>query len=149
MNTARAVLHVGLPKTGTSFLQGTMRANSEVLARGGVHLPTAEGERLFLAVLYLTGRSQAWGRSAERGQKDLDRLTLAREVLGLQLNGRRSTSRLPALVDLLLSKPLISVPLAAKALKVSPQAVEGMIGQLGSSARELTGRGRYRAWGIV
>jgi uncharacterized protein DUF1612/DNA binding protein with HTH domain len=86
---------------------------------------------------------------AERGHKDLDRLTLAREILGVPLKGRRSTSRLPALVDLLLSKPLVSVPLAAKALKVSPQAVEGMIGQLGSSARELTGRGRYRAWGIV
>src|SRR3954468_22422786 len=87
--------------------------------------------------------------AADRGQKDLDRLTLAREILGVQLNGRRSTSRLPALVDLLLSKPLVSVPLAAKALKVSPQAVEGMMGQLGASARELTGRGRYRAWGII
>ena len=87
--------------------------------------------------------------AADRGHKDLDRLTLAREVLGVQLNGRRSTSRLPALVDLLLSKPLISVPLAAKELKVSPQAVEGMIGELGATPRELTGRGRYRAWGIV
>ena len=87
--------------------------------------------------------------AADRGQKDLDRLTLAREVLGVQLKGRRSTSRLPALVDLLLSKPLVSVPLAAKALKVSPQAVEGMIEALGASARELTGRGRYRAWGII
>ena len=87
--------------------------------------------------------------AAERGHKDLDRLTLAREVLGVRLKGRRSTSRLPALVDLLLSKPLVSVPLAAKELKVSPQAVEGMMGELGSSARELTGRGRYRAWGII
>ena len=87
--------------------------------------------------------------AAERGQKDLDRLTLAREVLGVQLKGRRSTSRLPALADLILSRPLISVPLAAKELKVSPQAVEGMMGQLGASARELTGRGRYRAWGII
>jgi Protein of unknown function (DUF1612)/HTH DNA binding domain len=87
--------------------------------------------------------------AADRGQKDLDRLTLAREILGVQLKGRRSTSRLPALVDLLLSKPLVSVPLAAKALKVSPQAVEGMIEALGASARELTGRGRYRAWGII
>ena len=42
-----------------------------------------------------------------------------------------------------------SVPLAAKEPKVSTQAVEGIMGQLGSSARELTGRGRYRAWGII
>src|SRR3954469_11642208 len=87
--------------------------------------------------------------AADRGHKDLDRLTLAREILGVQLKGRRSTSRLPALVDLLLSKPLVSVPLAAKALKVSPQAVEGMIEALGASARELTPRGRYRAWGVI
>ncbi len=69
MTTARAVLHVGLPKTGTSFVQGTMRANAELLATRIVHLPAAEGERLFLAVLHLTDRSQTWGRSSERGRK--------------------------------------------------------------------------------
>jgi hypothetical protein len=69
MNSARAVLHVGLPKTGTSFVQGTMRANLDLLAAQGVHLPSAEGERLFLAVLHLTDRSQTWGRSSERGRK--------------------------------------------------------------------------------
>lgn len=69
MPTPRAVLHVGLPKTGTSFVQGTMRANRDLLAAHGVHLPEAEGERLFQAVLYLTDRSQTWGRSGERGRK--------------------------------------------------------------------------------
>jgi hypothetical protein len=87
--------------------------------------------------------------AAAQGHKDLDRLQLAREMMSLKLKGRRSTSRLPALVDLLLSKPLISVPLAATELKVSPQAVEGMLRELGSVPRELTGRGRYRAWGII
>lgn len=68
MTTARAVLHVGLPKTGTSFVQGTMRANADLLAGAGVRLPTAEGERLFAAVLHLTDRSQTWGRSSEQGR---------------------------------------------------------------------------------
>src|SRR3954451_16360133 len=86
--------------------------------------------------------------AADRGHKDLDRLTLAREVLGVQRNGRRSTSRLPALVDLLLSKPLISVPLAAKELKVSPQAVEGMIGELGATPREWTVSGLGHRLGL-
>ena len=66
-----------------------------------------------------------------------------------KLKGRRRSSRLPGLVDLLLSRPLVSVPLAAKALKCSNQAVEAMLPLLGSIPRELTGRGRYRVWGIV
>ena len=47
-----------------------MRANVELLASHGVHLPEAEGERLFVAVLHLTERSQTWGRSSERGRKN-------------------------------------------------------------------------------
>lgn len=69
MTDARALLHVGLPKTGTSFVQGTMRANVELLASHGVHLPSTDGEPLFQAVLHLTDRSQTWGRSSERGRK--------------------------------------------------------------------------------
>ena len=86
--------------------------------------------------------------AAELGHKDLDRLSLARERLSLKLKGRRSTSRLPDLVRLVLSRPLVSIPLTAKELKVSPQAAEGMLSELGT-LRELPGQGRYRAWGIV
>jgi len=96
----------------------------------------------------IAGFLEGVAAAAERGHKDLDRLSLAREMMSLKLKGRRSTSRLPDLIELVLSKPLISVPFAAKELKVSAQAVEGMLKELGT-VRELTGRGRYRAWGIV
>ena len=86
--------------------------------------------------------------AAELGRKDLDRLSLAQEMMGMKLRGRRTNSRLPRMVDLVLSKPLVSVPLAAKQLKVSSQAVEAMISELGS-LRELSGRARYRAWGVM
>ncbi len=69
MTSARAVLHVGLPKTGTSFVQGTMRANRDLLADHHVHLPAADGERLFAAVLHLTDRSGTWGRSPKVGAR--------------------------------------------------------------------------------
>ena len=85
MTTARAVLHVGLPKTGTSFVQGTMRANAELLATRGIHLPAADGERLFAAVLHLTDRSQTWGRSSERGRKHWSSVTT-------ETRGRRGTT---------------------------------------------------------
>jgi len=86
------------------------------------------------------------------GHKDLDRLILARELMGRVTRQCecRSNSKLPELVDLFLSRPLVTVPLGAKLLKVTPKAVDLMLAQLGGARpRELTGRSRYRAWGIV
>ena len=84
------------------------------------------------------------------GNKDLDRLILARELMGRVTKECRSNSKLPELVGLFLSRPLVTVPLAAKLLKVTPKAVDLMLAQLGGARpRELTGRARYRAWGIV
>jgi len=55
----------------------------------------------------------------------------------------RSNSKLPELVDLFLSRPLVTVSLAAKLLKVTPKAVDFMLLQLGGTLpRELTGRRR-------
>ena len=82
--------------------------------------------------------------------RDLDRLALAREVMLRACAGKRRTSRLPQLVDLFVGTPLVTVASAARALAVTPQAVEGMLAELGSARpRELTERRRYRAWGIV
>jgi len=62
----------------------------------------------------------------------------------------RANSKLPELVDLFLSRPLVTVPLGAKLLKVTPKAIDLMLGQLGGALpRELTGRTRYRASGTV
>jgi hypothetical protein len=81
--------------------------------------------------------------------KELDRLTLARERLLRKCQGRRGNSKLPSLVELCLTSPIVSVPLAAKELGVSQQAATIMIGELSSNLRELTGRGRYRAWAVM
>jgi len=75
MTSPRAVLHVGLPKTGTSFLQGVLRSNTEALGQHGVRLPESEGQQLFLAVLYLTERSETWGRSADAGRRAWGRIS--------------------------------------------------------------------------
>ncbi|WP_052954799.1 RHE_PE00001 family protein [Microvirga vignae] len=82
--------------------------------------------------------------------RDLDRLILARELMSRVTQRCRSNSKLPGLVDLFLSRPLVTVPLGAKLLQVTPKAVDLMLAQLGGALpRELTGRTRYRAWGIV
>src|SRR5215218_3845509 len=50
-----------------------------------------------------------------------------------------SNSKLPGLVELFLWRPLVTGPLAAKLLKVTPKAVDLMLAQLGGALpRELT-----------
>jgi hypothetical protein len=75
-------------------------------------------------------------RAGDRGDgepdvKELDRLTLARELLLRKCQGRRGNLELPRLVDLCLNSPIVSVPFAAKALGgVSQQAATIMIHEL-------------------
>ncbi|MDP3411045.1 MAG: RHE_PE00001 family protein [Bosea sp. (in: a-proteobacteria)] len=98
----------------------------------------------------IAGLLGAFAEAAAFGQADLDRLSLARTLMLRSCEGRRGNSKLAELVDLFVSSPLITVQLAAARLTVTPQAVEAMLKQLGGSLpRELTGRKRYRAWGIM
>ncbi|MDW5317457.1 RHE_PE00001 family protein [Rhizobium sp. PL01] len=85
--------------------------------------------------------------AAEIGLKEHDRLTLAKTMMDRKLEGRRTSSRLPELVELVMAKPLVSAGMVAKALKVTPQAARRIVTELG--LREMTGRGRFRAWGVL
>jgi hypothetical protein len=46
-----------------------------------------------------------------------------------------------------LARPLVHSGTVSKVLGVTPQAALKIIGELG--LREMTGRGRFRAWGII
>lgn len=85
--------------------------------------------------------------AAEIGMNEHDRLTLARQMMERKLSGRRASSKLPALVELVIAKPLVSTGMVAKTLDVTPQAARRIVLELG--LREMTGRGRFRAWGLV
>lgn len=89
----------------------------------------------------------AMSASAESGMKEIARLGQAREQMTRRLNGRRSSSSLPATIELVLSRPIVSAPMIAKTAKVTQRGALNLIGELG--VREVTGRGRYRAWGIL
>lgn len=98
----------------------------------------------------LRGLLAAIEGAATLGAGDIDRLSIARELLLRRCAGRSKNSRLPALAALFVASPLVTVQMAAKSLSVTPQAIEAMLKELGSSLpRELTGRRRYRAWGIL
>ncbi|MEP9373832.1 RHE_PE00001 family protein [Mesorhizobium sp. KR1-2] len=85
--------------------------------------------------------------AAVAGLKEHDRLVLAKSLMERRLRNRRASSKLPELVELVLSRPLVSTTLIQEKLKVSRQGALNLVGEL--NLREMTGRGRYRAWGIV
>ncbi|MBL8580490.1 MAG: DUF1612 and helix-turn-helix domain-containing protein [Mesorhizobium sp.] len=89
----------------------------------------------------------AMSATAEAGMKEISRLSQARDQMERQLRGRRSSSSLPATIELVLSRPIVSAPMIAKNAKVTQRGALNLIADLG--VREITGRGRYRAWGIV
>jgi hypothetical protein len=84
--------------------------------------------------------------AAEIGLKGHDRLALARAMLERKIVGRRASSKLPELVELVMAKPLVSAGMVGGTLGVTQQAARRIVVELG--LREMTGRGRFRAWGI-
>ena len=91
--------------------------------------------------------SRALVIAAETGLKEHDRLVLARQMMMRKLEGRRTSSRLPELVELVMARLLISAGMVAKTLEVTPQGARRIVQELG--LREMTGRGRFRAWGVL
>jgi hypothetical protein len=85
--------------------------------------------------------------AAEAGLKAHDRWLNQRMLLLRKLSGRRSTSKLPALIDYVLSRPVVSAGMIAEELGISARAAQDLVAEL--DLREATGRGRYRAWGIL
>ncbi|MBB2841564.1 UNVERIFIED_ORG: hypothetical protein GGE64_005348 [Rhizobium etli] len=85
--------------------------------------------------------------AAEIGFKEHDRLALAKTMMDRKLDRRRTSSKLPELVELVMAKPLVSAKMVAKTLGVTPQAARRIVQELG--LREITGRGRFRAWGVL
>lgn len=83
----------------------------------------------------------------ELGFKEHDRLLLARQMLERRLTGRRASSKLPGLIELVLARPLVSTGMIAAELDITPRAALRIVEELG--LREMTGRGRFRAWGIL
>jgi hypothetical protein len=85
--------------------------------------------------------------AAELGLKEHDRLALARIMMERKLVGKRTSSKLPQMIQLVMAKPLVSAGMVAKELAVTPRAALRIVEELG--LREMTGRGRFRAWSVI
>lgn len=106
-------------------------------ARPSAGLPPAERLLFWLAVLQAAG---------DAGGEGLNRLELARQVAVSRIGHRRSHSHLGGLIDLMLERPVVSGPMVAERLKVSPQSARRLIAELGGSVTEISGQARFRAW---
>lgn len=126
--------------------RGKARAHLPCLHDGLKAIPR-ERRRPRGAASRLAVQLEAIAAAAENGLKDHDRWQTARTLLARKLNGRRSTSRLPALLDFVLTRPIVSAGMIAQELKITPRAAQDLVAELG--LREATGRGRYRAWGLL
>ena len=149
-NTLEVLQHA--PWLGRLLVAALLRQSG--LARA--HLPGISLGLKFVPREERTSRSRttrllaslaAFRAGAEAGLKEHDRLLLAQQQLQRRLAGRRQSSRLPQLVDLVLSRPMVSAGMIAEALSITPQGALRLAAEL--NLRELTGRGRFRAWGIL
>ena len=63
-------LHVGAPKTGTTYLQGRLHHNRDALAAHGVHYPAGLRRDMFVGALDLIDRDWGGRRDDVRGEWD-------------------------------------------------------------------------------
>lgn len=132
----------------SDFLRSRGKVRSHLLAYAvGLREIPRERRRSLNRTTRLVAYLDAMSAAANSGLKEIDRLTLAKRQLERRAVGKRSTSSLPAATDLLLSRPIVSAHMIAKAAKITPRGALNLVSELG--VRELTGRGRYRAWGIL
>lgn len=70
----RVVLHVGVPKSGTTFLQRALWLNREALEQAGFRCPGRNQQEMFHAAVELRGSHRAWGFRPEELQGTWRRL---------------------------------------------------------------------------
>jgi len=140
------------PGMGRLMAAATLRSRAKtrshlaLFACGLRTIPYAERRGITPVERYLAGL-RALTAGAREGAKNHEAWMTAKTLLERKLAGRRSTSRLPELISLLLSRPLVSSRLIAAELDVSRRAARDLVADLG--LREITGRGRFRAWSLM
>lgn len=137
---------------GSQFVSAYLRARGKVASHlfsfnVGLKAVPRERRRSSSRLTRILAFLDAMSASAEIGMKEIARLAQAREQMTRRLTGRRSSSSLPVAIELVLSRPTVSAPMIAKAAKVTQRGALNLVRELG--VREMTGRGRYRAWGIL
>jgi hypothetical protein len=90
-------------------------------------------------------------RAAEWGFKLHTHLSLAHRRLQEAAPQRRSTSRMAALMNLLITTPAVSALTASRTLRITPHGARAMLNVLEDRrlVREVTGRGSFRLYAVA
>jgi hypothetical protein len=127
-------------------VRGKTGSHLTIWSVGARAIPRASRRNRNTLVRYAAGLD-ALVAAAEEGMRHHDTWLTAKRLLERKARGRRSTSHLPALINLLIATPTVSAAMISAELGISQRAALGLITELG--VREITGRGRFRAWGIT
>ncbi|MER9558209.1 RHE_PE00001 family protein [Mesorhizobium sp. M0323] len=113
----------------------------------GLRIVPRDRRKSPLRTTRLLAALDAFAEAAAAGLKEHDRLVMGKGQMERRLRKRRKNSSLSALIELVLARPVVSAGLIAAELKISQRAALDLVAELG--IREVTGRGRYRAWAVV
>lgn len=127
-------------------LRGKTSAHLTLWSIGARAIPRAERRHRNPLTRYAAGLDSLVA-AADEGLRLHETWLTAKRILQRKVRGRRSTSHLPALIDLLIATPLLSAAMISSELRISQRAALDLIAEL--EVREFTGRGRFRAWGIT
>lgn len=132
----------------SAYLRSRGKVTSHLLAfNTGLKTIRHERRRSQDPVVRWSAFLEAMTATADLGLKELDRLLLAKTQMEMRIRDRRSNSSLPALIELVLSRPIVSAGLVAQHVGVTSRGALNLVRELG--IREMTGRGRYRGWGVL
>ena len=90
------------------------------------------------AAAQLVVQLEAITAAAAAGLNDHDRWLNQRTLLARKLDGRRATSKLPALLDYVLTRPIVSAGMIAAELGITPRAAQNLVAELGLARGDRT-----------
>jgi hypothetical protein len=138
------------PLLCSSYLRAKMFTRLFPPVASGIWNSKIRWERNAAPARRLTSLALNLERSANILMADLDRMVLARASLEQRIKVGSRNESLRALADLFIEVPAVTTELVAKRLSITPQAVLQLTKRMGNSLPpELTGRTRFRAWGVV
>jgi hypothetical protein len=126
--------------------RGKTRSHLALVGCGLRTIPLKDRRHRAAMDRYIAGL-RALSAGAHEGLRHHDAWATAKQLLDRKLRGKRSNSRLPEMIDLLVGRPLVSTRIIASELRITRRAAQNLVEELG--CREITGRGRFRAWSLM